>query len=65
MKKKNLKNLSLNKKSVSALTNEDVKGGNFSYGSPICNTQEPEFCNWTYNRWCYNTGSPGICTAPK
>lgn len=64
MKKKNLKNLSLNKKSVSALTYEKAKGGAFSDGV-ICDSREPEFCNWTYNNWCYNTGSPGICTAPK
>lgn len=64
MKKKNLKNLSLNKNSVSALSHEAVKGGRFSDGV-ICDSREPEFCNWTYNRWCYNTGSPGICTAPK
>jgi hypothetical protein len=64
MKKRNLKTLKLNKDSVSSLTNEEVKGGAFSDGL-ICNSQEPEFCNWTYNNWCYNTGSPWICTAPK
>ncbi|MGH1387040.1 hypothetical protein [Kordia sp.] len=64
MKKKNFKNLSLNKNAVSSLAHETVKGGGFSDGV-ICDSREPEFCNWTYNRWCYNTGSPGICTAPK
>ncbi|WP_420571601.1 hypothetical protein [Kordia sp.] len=64
MKKKNFKNLSLNKNAVSSLAPENVKGGRFSEGF-ICDSREPEFCNWTYNRWCYNTGSPGICTAPK
>ncbi|MGH1385920.1 hypothetical protein [Kordia sp.] len=65
MKKKNLKSLKLNKKSVSSLTAEKAKGGfGITSGHPICSV-EPEFCNWTLNRWCYNTGSPGICTAPK
>ncbi|QHI34877.1 hypothetical protein IMCC3317_02220 [Kordia antarctica] len=51
MKKRNLKTLKLNKDSVSSLANEVVKGGAFSDG-PMCQTQEPEFCNWTYNNWC-------------
>jgi hypothetical protein len=63
MKKKNLKNLSLNKNAVSSLTHDEIKGGAFSDGPP-CTTQEPEFCNWTYNNWCYNTGFLW-CTAPK
>jgi hypothetical protein len=46
---------------------ETAKGG-FSDGTP-CNTQEPEFCNWTYNAWCYSGGTcdtgGAFCTAPK
>ncbi|WP_046757804.1 hypothetical protein [Kordia jejudonensis] len=61
MKKKNLKNLQLSKEKVTDLqANTAIKGG---YTTVI--SVEPEFCNFTYNRWCYNTGSPGICTAPK
>ena len=28
---------------------------------------EPEFCNWTYNNWCYSNGDTDcqFCTAPK
>jgi hypothetical protein len=48
-------------------TSETAKGG-FSAGQ-ICNTNEPEFCNWTYNAWCVSNGRcetyEAFCTAPK
>ena len=44
-----------------------VKGGNFSQGDP-CTTNEPEFCNWTFNPWCVSRGRcntwEAFCTAP-
>ena len=44
-----------------------VKGGRFSDG-PICDSREPEFCNWTYNAWCVSRGRcdtyEAFCTAP-
>jgi|GEM_PF-2932956 len=69
-KKLNLKELTV-KSFVTDLENEKeqtVKGGGFSNGS-ICNTVEPEFCNWTYNAWCVSNGHcntyEAFCTAPK
>lgn len=62
MKKKSLKNLQLSKEKITTFqVDNSVKGGTYT---PVISV-EPEFCNFTYNRWCYNTGSPGICTAPK
>ncbi|WP_430410525.1 hypothetical protein [Kordia sp.] len=61
MKKKNLKNLRLSKEKVTTFqVNNSVKGGY----TPVISV-EPEFCNFTYNNWCYKTGAPGICTAAK
>jgi len=37
---------------------QTIKGGVFSQGPP-CTTNEPEFCNWTYNHlWCCQTTVP-------
>ncbi|MGB3463981.1 MAG: pinensin family lanthipeptide [Cyclobacteriaceae bacterium] len=51
-----------------ALNTQTVKGGGFSQGDP-CTTNEPEFCNWTYNAWCYSGNGCNTrdlwCTAPK
>ncbi|MGB3464974.1 MAG: pinensin family lanthipeptide [Cyclobacteriaceae bacterium] len=46
---------------------ETIKGGYISFGDP-CTTNEPEFCNWTRNRWCYSNGCntwEALCTVPK
>lgn len=63
MKKKNLKNLRLNKNSITNLGTEHVlNGGRVPFSI------EPEFCNWTYNAWCHsNRGATNcaFCTAPK
>ncbi|MGB3181124.1 MAG: pinensin family lanthipeptide [Cyclobacteriaceae bacterium] len=48
---------------------QTVVGGEFGPGSGanICSA-EPEFCNWTYNRWCVSNGQcdtyGAFCTAP-
>ncbi|WP_430408637.1 hypothetical protein [Kordia sp.] len=43
MKKRNVKSLALNKKSISSLRENQLKGGNTSlYG-----------CHWTVESWCH------------
>ena len=48
------------------LTAETIKGG--TGGTSTLNSVEPEFCNWTYNRWCVSNGQCKTyelwCTAP-
>ena len=51
-----------------SVNSQTIKGGRFSQGDP-CTTNEPEFCNWTYNAWCYSgrgcDSYGAFCTAPK
>lgn len=41
--------------------------GCFSRAEAICDTREPEFCNWTCNAWCHGSDNSygAFCTAPK
>jgi len=68
------KKLNLNQLKVSSFVtdsknqdNETVKGGTGG-GTSTLNSVEPEFCNWTYNRWCVSNGTCNTyelwCTAP-
>ncbi|MFA0963641.1 pinensin family lanthipeptide [Roseivirga sp. BDSF3-8] len=69
--KKKLNLESLEVKSFVTKTEETTKTavGGFDYGTgnQICSV-EPEFCNWTYNRWCVSNGQcdtyGAFCTAP-
>ena len=51
MKKQNLKGLSLNKKSVSNLQQEEVKGGQRTYWSACCTVTQGNSCRCTHT-WC-------------
>ncbi|MFA0964443.1 pinensin family lanthipeptide [Roseivirga sp. BDSF3-8] len=43
---------------------QTIKGG-----ETFACSEEPEFCNFTYNRWCYSGGQcdtyEPLCTQPK
>ena len=60
--KKKISLADLEVRSFKTSVQEETKGGTGTLDSV-----EPEFCNWTYNRWCYSHGDTdcAFCTAPK
>lgn len=69
MKKKlNLSDLEVKSFVTKADTATNAVGGiKYTSGANICSV-EPEFCNWTANRWCVSNGNcdtfEAFCTAP-
>ena len=63
MKKKiSLQNLEV--KSFNTSTKNDMTGG----VPTSIQSVEPEFCNWTFNNWCWSNAQTDCylwCTAPK
>lgn len=60
--KKKISLKSLEVKSFNTSTKQNLTGGH------TLESVEPEFCDWTYNNWCWSNRQTDCylwCTAPK